>query len=431
MKKDTPSARSLAFESLLRCEKEDRFANLEINATLEKNILSDIDKNFYTALVYTVFEKEFLLDYILSRYLKMPVMRLDAEIRASLRLGSAQIFFFDRVPDYSACSETVEIVKKSRCRSGAGLVNAVLRNLIRDKEGILQDIEKAPLSIKYSMPEWIVDLWREGYGEEKTVEILEGFSKKVPLCLHTNTLKITSDELLSEFTKRGYCAHLHEMCRDIIVLDTAASPSSLFGFEEGLFFVQGSASAIAVNSLSPTPGSLVLDVCACPGGKSFAAAMCLENSGEIHSFDLHESKLSLVKKGAERLGIENLSVACHDAREEFSEFLNRADFVIADVPCSGLGVLSKKPDIRRKNKADIERLPDIQYKILENTSKTLKSGGVLLYSTCTLNPTENENITNRFLENNKGFSRRDKFPVTYFPHDVTEDGFFVDIIIKD
>ena len=431
MKNDAVSARRLAFESLVRSQKEKRFANLEINATIEKNALSDVDKSFYTALVYTVFEKEFLLDFLLEKYLKSPVSKLDVEVCAALRLGGAQIFFFDRVPDYSACFETVELVKKSRVRSSAGLVNAVLRSLVRDKEKLKKDIENASLGVKYSVPEWIVDLWREKYGEEKTIEILEGFSKRPPLSLRVNTLKTTSQELLLKLSENGVAAHASSVCDDIIVLDSSYSPTDLYGYEEGLFFVQGTASALAVKALSPKKESLVLDVCACPGGKSFAAAMALCNTGEIHSFDLHESKLSLIEKGAKRLGIDNIFTEAHDAREPFSEFESRADFVIADVPCSGLGVISKKPDIRQKNKADIERLPDIQKRILESAAKALKPGGVLLYSTCTLNPEENECVTNAFLKTCKGFSRRDGFPVTYFPGDVTEDGFFVDIIVKD
>ncbi len=425
------NVRRLAFDSLVRCDREGKFLNLEINSTLDKNPLSDNDKNLYTALVYTVAERKYLVDYLLSPLVKRPLEKLDLEILTALRLGVVQIFFFDRIPDHSACDEAVEIVKKSRCRSGAGLVNAVLRTLVRDKEENLVKISSAPLHVRYSMPEWIVSLWEKSYGKEKTVEILEGFMKKAPLSIHTNILRITPELLLSRILEQGYSAHIHPCHNEMIVLAEGANPTDLYGYDDGLFFVQGTASALAVKALSPTPESLVLDVCACPGGKSFAAAMCLENRGEIHSFDLHPSKLGLVEKGAERLGIDIISVCAHDAREEFSVFLDSADYVIADVPCSGLGVLSKKPDIRTKREEDIKRLPEIQFQILDNVSKTLKKGGVLLYSTCTLNRGENEDVTNRFLETREGYSRRSGFPVTYFPADVTEDGFFVDIIVKD
>ncbi len=425
------NVRNLAFESLVRCEREKRFYNLEINSVIEKNTLSDTDKSFYTALVYTVVEKEYLIDWLLTPFVKMPLSRLDFEVLVLLRLGAAQIFFFDRVPDHSACDETVKLVKASRVRSAAGLVNAVLRSLVREKDSCEKRIESAPVYIKYSMPEWIVSLWEKSYGKEKALEILEGFLKKVPVCIHTNTLKTTPSALLEKILAQGISAHLHPCHDKLIVIDDAVPPTELYGFDSGLFFVQGSASALAVKALSPTPDSLVFDVCACPGGKSFAAALALENRGEIHSFDLHKSKLSLVEKGAKRLGIDIISVEEHDARDEFSSFLGKVDFVIADVPCSGLGVISKKPDIKYKTPDDIKRLPEIQGAILENTSKLLKRGGVLLYSTCTLNRAENEDITNAFLLRHPDFSRKEGYPITYFPLDTTEDGFFVDIIIKD
>ena len=423
------NARALALKSLVRCDRDSKFANLEINSALDKNDLSDSDRGLYTALVYAVLEREMLLDFILNPYLKKPVSALDPEVRIALRLGAVQIFFFDKIPDHAVCDETVEIIKKSPRRSAAGLVNAVLRSLIREKADVLKRIDNAPLNVKYSFPEWIVTLWQKCYGEGKTLEILEGFSRKAPLTLHANTLKITGEQLCEKLKKAGFSCHVHPMHSDLAVIDENVNPEKLEGFDEGLFFVQGSASALAVKNLGLRPDARVLDVCACPGGKSFAAALEMENRGEIFSFDLHESKLGLIDKGAERLGINIIKSACHDARESFGNI--EADFVIADVPCSGLGVISKKPDIRKKSFEDITRLPEIQAAILENVSKTLKKGGKLLYSTCTLNSAENENVTENFLKNHPEFKRAEDFPVTYFPKDAVEDGFFSDVIIKE
>jgi len=425
------NTRALALKSLVKCDRDLKFANLEINSTLDKNNLSDSDRGLYTALVYGVLEREMLLDYILSPYLKKNVSALDPEVRCALRLGAVQIFFFDKIPDHAVCDETVEIIKKSPRRSAAGLVNAVLRSLIREKEGVRKRIVKAPLSVKYSLPEWIVELWQSSYGEEKALEILEGFSRKAPLTLHANTLKTTAEDLCRGFEALGIPCHIHPRHPDLVVLDTNINPEKLDGFDKGLFFVQGSASALAVKSLGLHPDSRVLDVCACPGGKSFAAALELENRGEIFSFDLHESKLGLISKGAEKLGITIIKSECHDARHDFGELVGTADFVIADVPCSGLGVISKKPDIRKKSPDDIKRLPEIQTAILENASKVLKKGGRLLYSTCTLNRAENEDVTDKFLKNHPEFKREDGFPVTYFPKDEIEDGFFSDVLIKE
>lgn len=430
MKSEKKSARQLAYSSLLRCRKEARYANLEINAVLERETLSQADKGLYTALVYAVLERELLIDYIISDYVKLPIDKLDSEVRVALQLGAVQIFFFDKIPDHAVCDSTVELIKKSPKRSAATLVNAVLRAMIRDRKTIENKISKAPLHIKYSLPEWVISLWTECYGKEKAVEIAEGFSARAPLTLHTNTLKITPFELLEKISADGVHCRLHPLHSEMLVIEDNINPEKLYGFGEGLFFVQGTASALAVKALDIKPDSVVLDACACPGGKSFAAAMALENKGKIFSFDLHESKLGLIEKGAERLGISVIEVGAHDARESYGKLSEGVDFVIADVPCSGLGVISKKPDIRSKKPEDIARLPEIQYAILENVSSTLKKGGRLLYSTCTLNKAENEDITNKFLETHSGFVREKGYPVTYFPNNETEDGFFTDIIVK-
>ena len=419
--------RYLAFQSLLRCESGSRYSNLEINAVLDKNPLSQADKGLYTALVYSVLEREMLLDYLLKDYLKMPIERLDREVRVALRLGAVQLYFFDKLPDHAVCDETVELIKSTKKRSATGLVNAVLRSLARDKVKNTEKIAAAPLNIRYSMPEWIVDLWMKDYGEERALAILEGFSKKPPLTLRVNTLKTTPEELYRAFKDKNIQC---EVKGDMIVLDTGVDPERLYGFDEGLFFVQGTASALAVKSLAPTPESVVVDTCACPGGKSFAAALSLENKGKIYSFDLHKSKLGLIEKGAERLGISIIEVEPHDARESFGKLEGRADYVICDVPCSGLGVISKKPDIRSKKREDIERLPEIQYAILENSVRLLKNGGRLLYSTCTLNKEENERVTDRLLKAYPELERAEGYPVTYFPDGESEDGFFTDIIVR-
>ena len=422
-------ARELALFSLVRAEKDAKFINLEINSTLKRNELSQSEKGLYTALVYSTVEKEMLLDYLLRGFLKTPVEKLDSEVRACLRLGAVQILYFDKLPDHAVCHESVEIIKRSRCRSASGLVNAVLRGVAREKGALLEKAGNAPVYIKYSIPEWIVSLFESSYGRDKCIEILEGFRRKTPLVLHVNTLKTTASKLLTQLCENGYAARIHPLHPELLVLDSGCA-EDLPGFQEGMFFVQGTASALAVRALRIKPDSCVFDVCACPGGKSFAAAMALENRGSIYSSDLHESKLSLIEKGASRLGITIVSASVHDARESFGDMEGCADFVICDVPCSGLGVISKKPDIKNKDPQDIKRLPEIQKDILENSSRLLKKGGRLLYSTCTLNRAENEEVVNAFLEAHTEFVREASFPVTYFPVGDIEDGFFADVIVK-
>ena len=428
MKNIFESARLQALKSLVRCQKEKRYVNLEINAVLGSNVLNEQDKNLYTALVYGVTEKESLLDYIISPYVSRKYETLDVEVLTALRLGALQLFFFDNIPSHSACDEMVECVKNTRCRSASGFVNGVLRSILREKQKVEERIQNAPDSVKYSMPEWIIDLWRKSYGEEKTLEILKGFDKIPPLVLHTNTLKTTPESLLEKIKASGYRAEIHPLFSHLIRVWDCGGAEKLYGFDTGLFFVQGTAAALAVKELEICKGAKVFDVCACPGGKSFAAALHMENTGAIYSFDIHKSKIPLIDKGAQRLGIDIIKTDVHDAREVFSD---TADFIIADVPCSGLGVISKKPDIRKKKKEDIERLPEIQYSILENCAKSVKRGGAVLYSTCTLNRLENEEVTEKFLRENSEFSRKSGFPKTFFPDNNVEDGFFVDILVKD
>lgn len=426
--KQTDSARLCALKSLVRCRKEKRYVNLEINAVLKESALNEQDKSLYTALVYGVTEKETLLDYIISPYVLRKYETLDIEVQTALRLGALQLFFFDNIPSHSACDETVECVKHTRCRSASGFVNGVLRSLLRDSKKVKERIQNAPLGVKYSMPEWIIDLWCESYGEEKALEILKGFDKIPPLVLHTNVLKISPEKLVEKINASGYRADVHPLFSHLIRVWDCGGAEKLYGFEQGLFFVQGTAAALAVKELEICKGAKVFDVCACPGGKSFAATLHMENTGEIFSFDIHESKIPLIEKGAVKLGIDIIKTGVHDAREPFSD---TADFIIADVPCSGLGVISKKPDIRKKKKEDIERLPEIQLSILENCAKSVKRTGAILYSTCTLNRHENEDVVEKFLSTHSEFSRKSGFPKTFFPNNEVEDGFFVDILVKD
>lgn len=414
------NARSLALDSLKKCTKDGKYSNLEVLNSLSRADLDPRDKALYTALVYGVIEKGITLDYVLSAYSSMPLERLDVSALVSLRLGLYQVLFMDRVPDHSACDESVKLVP----RSAKSFVNGVLRAILREKDKVVKSIEDAPLWIKYSMPQWIISLWQKGYGEDRTLEMLEGFEVRPPMTLRVNTLKTTSDELLCHVDGKPHPVH-----SDMIYANGNAE--SLYGYHEGLFFVQGTNSRTAVAALELKAGETVIDTCACPGGKSFSAAIDMENKGRIYSFDLHANKLSLIKKGAERLGIDIITVDTCNATAPREELMGIADAVICDVPCSGLGIIAKKPDIKYKNYSDVERLPNIQFEILSASSGYVKRGGRLLYSTCTLNPDENERITERFLGEHPEFRRAEGYPVTAFPSETSDDGFFYDLLIKD
>lgn len=416
----TEDPRKLAFDSLKRCTKDGKYSNLEVLASLSRSSLDQRDKGLYTALVYGVIEKTITLDSIIERYSNLPLSKLDSDTLTALRLGIYQIRYMDRIPDHSACNESVELVK----RSAKPYVNGVLRAVVKGRSDVDAFLEKAPLSVKYSVPQAIIDIWLKGYGEEKTLEILGGFSVKPPMTLRVNTIKTNTEELLKHTDGRE-----HPLFGDMIYASGAAE--AIYGYDDGLFFVQGTNSRYAVKALALKPGERVIDCCACPGGKSFSAAIDMENRGEIYSMDLHANKLSLVEKGAKRLGIDIIKTAVHNATAPVEELVGTADAVICDVPCSGFGIIGKKPDIKYKELGDVQRLPKIQLDILTASSEYLKKGGRLMYSTCTLVPEENEMVTDAFLRSAKGFRRAEGFPKTFFPCETSEDGFFCDMLIKD
>ena len=256
---------------------------------------------------------------------------------------------------------------------------------------------------------------------------MEEQNKKAPLTLRINTLKTSTQQVALCFENK---VKQYAFLDSALTLNTPFNPSKSQGMENGDFFIQDLASQTAIKHLAPKKGDKVIDCCCCPGGKSFSAAIEMENHGEIKAYDLHESKLNLVRKGAQKLGISIIDAKVLDATKYVPELKEWADKIICDVPCSGLGVISKKPDIREKKLEDIERLPSIQANILNNVSRYLKKGGRLLYSTCTLNPSENENITNEFLLKNPDFRRPSGYPITLIPSENENDGFFIDILEK-
>lgn len=340
-------------------------------------------------------------------------------------MGLYQIFFLDKIPPSAACDESVEIIKNFEHKGAASFANGVLRGAIRQKEKTAEKMDSLSgahrLSVIYSYPLWMVELFCRNYGEDMAIKIMEEQNKIPPLVLRANTIKTNAVTLAAGF--EGAVT-----VDDAVIMSSSMNPETQAGFAEGLYFVQDLSSQRAVRALSPKEGELLIDVCSCPGGKSFSSAMMMKNKGKILAFDIHKNKLSLVESGAARLGIDIISTAARDAREPDEEYFGKADCVICDAPCSGLGVISKKPDIRFKEASDILRLPELQYDILKNSVKYLKIGGRILYSTCTLNRAENEDITNRFLSENKNFERVGECETVMPSRE--NDGFFIDVITR-
>lgn len=404
-------ARALAHRSLLKM-KCGKYTNIEVNTTLQRSCLSPEDKALYTRLTYGVTERLITLDAAISQYSSTPVEKISEEALAALRMGIYQLKYCDRIPDHAAVSESVELCPKKQ----KGFVNAVLRAFVRaDKEIKLPDNPIDRLSVLYSVPKELCRLFTEWYGD-RAEAIFKAFFGEEKISLRVNTLKITAQQAAQSLSGK-----LSEIAEDSITVNDFSGVAE--GIEKGLWFVQDEASSLCVQTLGCKPGELFVDTCAAPGGKTFAAAIAMENRGRVVAFDIHKNKLSLISSGAKKLGLTVVETAQRDAREPDSELFGKADRVLCDAPCSGLGVIGKKPDIKYKDTADIERLPKIQSAVLSGAALYVKEGGTLVYSTCTLNPLENEGVCESFLSENPDFelcSMR-----TLFPDTDNTDGFFI------
>ena len=432
--------REIALRLLCDIEEGGKYANLAISSHLTDN-LSRKDKAIVTALLYTTVEHKITYDYYIGYLAGRGLDEIAPRIKNILRLGLCQLLHMSAVPDFAAVSETVKLAKNQGERA---FVNGVLRRAAREKGTLpLPDRKKnvaRHLSVKYSYPIATVKRFIEALGEEECERLLLAFETANYTDLTVNTLKITPTELVFRLCEQGCSARVSELSPITVRIEGSVDPRGLFGFDEGLFFVQDTASAVAVQALSAREGDLVVDVCSAPGGKSFASAILSGDKAEIHSFDLHASKLSLIESGRDRLGLASVTVAEQDATEPRSELIGRADRVICDVPCSGLGVLAKKPDLRYKDVAVVDELCALGREILEKSASYLKVGGVLAFSTCTLEKRENTDTVSSFLASHPDFSAVD-FTVgelhstggelTLYPHIHGTDGFYIALIRRD
>lgn len=424
------TARQIAFEILNRIQKDNSYSNLVLDAFLEKSDLNQVDKAFASALVYGVVERIITLDFELTKYLKQPLKKLKPQVLTILRLGAYQVLFMNKIPDSAAINESVKLSRNNGASFASGLINAVLRKV--SLNGITQTDN---LSVKYSVPEWLCNLWINDYGYENTVSILESLSGPVDTVVKVNTLKVTVDELKVILKNEGFDSVESDLIDNALIVNSSGALHKTQAYLKGLFHVQDTASQLCCSALDAKRGETVLDICAAPGGKSFTLAQNMSNGGKIYSMDLYAQRLDLIKKGADRLGLTNIVPMVNDG-SVFNENLPKADKILCDVPCAGLGVIRKKPEIRYKNSAEVDNLPDLQYSILCISAKYLKNDGLLIYSTCSLNKAENECIIDKFLKEHKNFvsvpvlknlkrySDETDY-VTLMPHLHGCDGFFV------
>ncbi|MCI8332796.1 MAG: 16S rRNA (cytosine(967)-C(5))-methyltransferase RsmB [Clostridiales bacterium] len=415
------NARKAAYLSLMRCEKAGKYANLEIDAAIQKYDLEEAEKSLFTQLVYGVIERQITLDYVIRLFAANPNRKIPNEARMILRLGLYQLLYLDKIPAHAAVNESVKLAK-TFYQGAASFINAVLRRAVREK----QNITFPDKATEYGLPAALYHMWTKQYGDETAEKIATSMLRKPTLTLRTNTLKTTPEAIMQEIE----CACMQTKIAPFGVKLLENMPVSYFApLEDGLCFVQDEASQIAVWAAQAKPGMTVIDACACPGGKSFGLAMDMGNRGKIISMDVHANKLSLIEQGAKALGISIIETMANDSAQYQPVWKESADIVLCDVPCSGLGILAKKPDIRHKDLSAIAHLPELQYSILQTCARYVKPSGTLLYTTCTLNQKENEEVAARFLQEQPAFEPvpflYESSAVTLFPFENDTDGFFI------
>lgn len=440
------SARYLAYKILFDIEVNGNYSNMALNKYLNEAGLDDQDKGFVTELVYGIIEKKRYLDYMINKVSKIKVRKMQHPVKLVLRMGVYQLVYMDGVTDYAAINESVNIMKKLDKRS-ASFVNAVLRNISRNLDEVkdisLNTVDK--LAIYYSYEKWIVENLVKEYGFERTEAILRALSQKPNIYLRVNRTKLrpgqSMDYLVGQIIGRlidqGLEASRVEGLEEAIKVKGLKSIDKHPLFREGYVSVQDISSILVAKVMNPKRESRVLDLCAAPGGKSTHIGELMENTGHLISQDIFDHKIKLMNIYAERLGLKNMEAKLGDALVLNEDYIGKFDYVLCDVPCSGMGIVRRKPEIKYKKEEEVENLPDLQYQILENASSYLKEGGILIYSTCTIFKQENTDVVDRFLNNHKDFDLDDLGPIKEFlgigdkglvkilPDRYEMDGFFI------
>lgn len=428
-------AREAALKALERCRRDGAWSGASIDGVIKKYSLERRDAALASRLCLGALQNGSLCDYYIDLYCSRGASRLEPKLRDILRLGVYQLLFLDRIPARAAVNESVALCKSAGLDRAGGLVNAILRRIAENRDA-LPDIPGAGtaeyLSIKYSHPLWLVRRVCAERGYAFTEAFLAANNSPSGITIQVNTLKVGLSDYKCELDAAGIEYRETELLPGCLEL-AGGSIDALPGYGEGLFYVQDRAARMAVDIAAPESASRVMDACAAPGGKSFAAAIAMRNTGNILARDIHEKKLALIRSGAQRLGIDIIETQARDAREPDAASEAGFDLVIADVPCSGFGVMGKKPEIRLKKEDEIAKLPEIQRQILDNVSAFVKPGGTLLYSTCTILRAENEEIAEGFLAAHSEFEPLDfktcdiasaRGMYTFWPNTDGTDGFF-------
>ncbi|HCC35049.1 MAG TPA: 16S rRNA (cytosine(967)-C(5))-methyltransferase RsmB, partial [Ruminococcaceae bacterium] len=392
------TARDCALSALVRIEREGAYSNLLLKNLPEMKLLKKKDKSFCVSLVYGVLERKITLDYVIKKYSDIKLKKLTAIVLAGLRIGVYQLLYMDRVPESAAVDESVGAVIRAGEPHAAGYVNAMLRAVINGRAALSfpQDDSLYALSVRYGVSPGLIEGFIKDYTLAETKRLLESFFTPPRAELRVNTIRNTAEECLHRLKEEGVQAVRHPFLKNALTAEKSGGLTETACFKEGRFHMQGAASQLCCAALSPKPDERLLDICAAPGGKTATTAEMMGDTGEIIAGELHAHRVKLIRELSERLGLHNITAKLNDA-SVYDPVLGLFDRVLCDVPCSGLGVIAGKPELRGKNPAEFFSLPDTQRKILDTAARYVRAGGLLLYSTCTLRKAENEEVAEAFL----------------------------------
>lgn len=441
------SARQIAVQALLQVNQQAGYSNIVLDHALHQSGLTAVDRGFTAALFYGTLERKLTLDFIISKYSSKPLKKLSPEVVEILRISLYQLVYMDSVPESAAVNEGVRLTKAMKVSSASGFVNAVLRSFLRDGKAIpeCKGNRLKKWEVKYSCPQWLIKSLLEAYGEEKTQSFLAHSLGRPTLYARVNTTKITANALIDRLQQEGVTAQTCSDLENCLSLSGTLAIEELSAFQEGLFHIQDKSSQICSALLGACPDETVLDLCAAPGSKSFTICEEMGNKGAITSCDLTPEKVSKITQGANRLGLDCIHPVVNDATVYNLNFVSY-DRILCDVPCSGMGIINRKPEIKYKDPKDLAELPTIQKTILNQAAAYLKPGGTLLYSTCTLLEQENSQVVEAFLAEHQEFEPcpipeafqknlfgaydESRYAITFFPEMAQTDGFYLATLKK-
>ena len=430
------NTRKLVVAELIKFDENSEYSNLSLNSMIDLHKLSNLDAGFVTMLFYGVIERKITLDYYISKLSSKPIDKLSKLVLNTIRVALYQIVYMDKVPDSAAVNEAVKIIKKSKEQYASGFVNAILRSYLREKPLLPNENTTYGLSVKYSCPEWYIKELSQYIGKNETINFLEDSLNSPPIYIRCNTDLISEEDLIKSLSNEGIKAEKTNVVGAIKVNKLNSLKNDDL-FLKGYYHIEDLASQIFLNAVGFKTGDEVLDLCAAPGGKTCTISELLENNGRIVSCDLHKHRVELIKSNAERIKSSIIEPLNNDALV-FNKDLGVFDKVLCDVPCSGYGVIRRKPEIKYKQPLDLTNLPDLQYNILNTAKNYVKPQGKLIYSTCTLRYDENEAVVEKFLENNKNFKKVKSVVMgeencchKLTPSKHFSDGFFFCIFIKE